>query len=107
MSNSYLYISIFFCALATFLTRILAFILFSKTGETPTLNYLKKHLPVMIMTILIFYGLSGSNLETTYAVPEIAAIMLSVLLHLKTKNALASIFISTIFYMIMLQSLFV
>ncbi len=106
MSNSYLYLSILFCALATFLTRVLAFILFSKTGESPTLNYLKRHLPVMIMTILIFYGLSGSNLKATYAIPEVAAIMLSVLLHLKTKNALISIFTSTIFYMIMLQSLF-
>lgn len=105
-SSSYLYISILFCALATFLTRILAFLLFSKISYSPTLDYLKRHLPVTIMTILVFYGLSGSNFKLTKGVPEILAIVLSVILHIKTRNALLSIVIPTVFYMIFIQTFF-
>lgn len=106
MDNSYLYISILFCAVATFLTRILAFLIFSKISYSPTLNYLKKHLPVTIMTILVFYGLTGSNFEKTSGIPEILSITLSVILHIKTRNALLSIVIPTVFYMIFIQTFF-
>ncbi|TYB33389.1 MAG: branched-chain amino acid ABC transporter [Flexistipes sinusarabici] len=106
MSSSYLYFAIFLCAVFTFLTRILAFLVFSQIKPNPTMDYLKRHLPVMIMTILIFYSLSGTNWDHTKGIPEISAIALSALLHLKKKNALLSIFLSTAFYMILIQSIF-
>jgi len=106
MSSGYLYFSIFLCALFTFLTRILAFLVFSKVKPNPTMDYLKRNLPVMIMTILIFYALSGTEWHHTKGIPEISAIALSAALHLKTKNALISIFLSTAFYMILSQSIF-
>jgi branched-subunit amino acid transport protein AzlD len=58
------------------------------------------------MTILVFYGLSGSSFKLTKGVPEILAIVLSVILHIKTRNALLSIVIPTVFYMIFIQTFF-
>lgn len=106
MSNTYLYFSILLCAVFTFLTRILAFLVFSKVKPNPTMDYLKRHLPVMIMTILIFYALSGTDWNKTKGIPEILTIILAALLHLKMKNALISIFSSTVFYMILMQTVF-
>lgn len=70
------------------------------------MDYLKRHLPVMIMTILIFYAISGTDWNQTKGIPEALAISLAAILHIKKKNALISIFSATIFYMVLLQTIF-
>lgn len=106
MDSTYVYISILLCALFTFLTRILAFIVFSRSKPNPSMDYLKRHLPVMIMTILIFYSLSGTDWDSTKGFPELLTIGIAVILHIKSKNALISILSSTVFYMLILQTFF-
>ena len=47
---------------ATFLTRLLPFLLFRNRAEHPLTNYLGRYLPPAIMTILVLYSLQGVDL---------------------------------------------
>lgn len=103
--NTYeIYLAIFVMTLANYLTRVLPFLFFSKKEPPSFVIYIEKYFPPIIMTILIFYTLSGIDLKNElYAFKEIIAILFTAFLHYKFNNFLVSIFVGTIFYMVLVQ----
>lgn len=101
-------ITIACCALATILTRFLPFLFFSGKKPTPAyVQYLGKALPAAIFGMLVVYCLkSVSFISGTYGLPEIIAIVFTVLLHLWKRQMLVSIAGGTVCYMLLVQLIF-
>ncbi|MDR0936052.1 MAG: AzlD domain-containing protein [Oscillospiraceae bacterium] len=96
-------------ALATFLTRVLAFLIFPAGKPTPKfIGYLGRVLPFAITSMLIVYCLKNSEiLAAPHGAPELLAILLVAALFLAFKNSLVAIAAGTIAYMVMVQLIFV
>lgn len=106
MNSSYLFIGIVVAFLATYTTRIIPFILFAKKEPSKTLRYIEIYLPVMIMIVLVFYAIKDvSFLSYPYGIAEIVGILTAFFIHLVFKHALASIIISTMVYMFLVQNI--
>ena len=95
-------------ALCTLMTRALPFWVLGRKKEVPkTVQYLGKVLPPAIMMILVVYCLKNVNIfEGSRGIPEALAIALVTGLHLWKKNTLLSIGAGTVFYMILVQTVF-
>ncbi|WP_298703711.1 branched-chain amino acid transporter permease [uncultured Veillonella sp.] len=93
----------------TMVTRFISFALFAKSGKPPAIvSYLGKVLPGAVMGLLVVYALKGTVILTyPYGLPELLAVLLLVGIHLYKRNFLISILSSTIFYMILVQAVFV
>lgn len=105
MTTGKLVISILIMAAITFGTRLAPFIIFGR-GEKPPeiIIYLGKYLPPAIITIIIVYcfkdvSLTGGN----RGIPELLASITVILLQLKLKNTMVSIFAGTAVYMTLLH----
>lgn len=96
-------------AAATMITRFLPFLLFPAGKETPKyIEYLGKSLPYATMGLLVVYCLKGVTLTVApFGLPEILAIAGIVLLHCWKRNSLLSIGAGTVFYMVLVQIVFV
>ena len=96
-------------AVLTFGLRAAPFILFSKTGGTPkVITYLGNALPPAVMGMLIVYCLRNiSVFESPFGIPELIAVVTVAALHLWRKNNLISILGGTVFYMVLIQFVFV
>ncbi|MDX4012871.1 branched-chain amino acid transporter permease [Aliarcobacter skirrowii] len=105
MSSFDIFIIILTASLATILTRILPFVIFKKSKESSEQFLLfEKVMPLMIMIILVFYTLKDIEFtEFPFGISEIIAVLLTIFIHLKYKNIFLSIFLSTFFYMILVQ----
>ena len=101
-------ITIAMIVLGTALTRYLPFMLFPAGKQTPPyVRYLGKVLPSAVFGLLVIYCLRNVNvLGGTYGIPELLAITLVIILHLWKRQMLLSIAGGTIFYMILVQTLF-
>lgn len=103
--SKYFILCVFMGFLATYGSRILPFFLFKKSREnSQTLSFIQKNMPLMIMVILVFYTLFSydfSNSKILYSF--IFCSFLALILQIISKNALLSIFISVIVYMIFLR----
>lgn len=107
MSDSYLILAILVAALATFLTRLIPFLLFSKKKPSKTLKYVQLYTPLAIMIILVFYTLKDVSFITyPYALPEILGIVITFIVQIKFNKPLLSILVATICYMFFVQYLF-
>ena len=95
-------------ALVTIALRFLPFLIFSGNRKTPPfVNYLGKVLPFAIMGMLVVYCLRGITFTAMpFGIPELLACAAVVLLHLWKRNTLLSIAGGTIFYMILVQTIF-
>ncbi len=99
----------------TFFTRLVPFALFGRTDEPPRLvKRLGEILPPAVIGILVVYCLRnirftglGSLAELGTFLPPFLAIGVVILLHLWKRNNLLSIGGGTIFYMILVQLVFV
>lgn len=96
-------------AVCTFLTRALPFLIFKDTDRIPQIIlYLGKVLPMAIMFLLVLYCVRNTAfLKYPYGLPEILGILVVVVLHLWKRNNMISIIGGTVFYMIMVQMIFV
>lgn len=101
-------ITIAMIVLGTALTRYLPFMLFPAGKQTPPyVRYLGKVLPSAVFGLLVIYCLRNVNvLGGTFGIPELLAITLVIVLHLWKRQMLLSIASGTIFYMILVQTLF-
>lgn len=99
---------IFAVALGTMITRFTPFLLFPETREQPkTVLYLGRALPAAMMGLLVVYCLKNVSLaRAPYGLPELIAILATAALHLWRRNALLSIGLGTIVYMILIQRVF-
>lgn len=95
--------------LGTMTTRFLPFILFPANKKTPPLiEFLGKVLPSAVMGMLVVYSLKDTNILTSFhGLPEALAVALTVFLQLKLKKFLLTVTAGTIFYMVLVQYVFI
>jgi branched-subunit amino acid transport protein AzlD len=86
-------------------TRFLPFIVFSEKRDTPAfIQYIGKYLPSAVFGMLVVYCLKDvSLLSGTHGIPELIAIVITILLHKWQKQMLLSIAGGTACYMILLH----
>ena len=111
MAETNFYLYAFICILvsgaATFLTRLIPFVLFSGGRQMPEkLKKIADILPSAVIAVLVIYGLSPSlaalDLST---LSSFIALSLCVLVHLWRKNTLLSMFVGTGTYMLLIHIL--
>lgn len=96
-------VTIGICAVATMFTRFLPFIIFSEKRKPPKIiTYLGNVLPAAVYGLLVVYCLKSVSItQAPYGLPELAAIIVTVLVHLLKRNMLLSMAAGTIIYMIL------
>ncbi len=96
-------------AAVTLLTRALPFLLFDRGGKPPeTVLYLGRVLPPAVIAMLVVYCLRGVELSTVSGwLPQAIAVAAVVGLHKWKHNTLLSIFGGTLFYMALVQMVFI
>lgn len=90
-------------AIATALTRFLPFLLFKKSVHNEKLIFLQKNSGLIIMSILLVYAISTLGVGGAMLVFAVLCAALAVFMQFIFKNALLSIAVSTILYMILLR----
>lgn len=94
--------------LGTVITRFLPFILFRGEGNNNYINYLGKVLPYAAIGLLVVYCLKGVSFTNySYGIPEAISIICIVVLHYWKGNTLLSIGLSTVIYMLLVQTVFI
>ena len=101
-------ITIDLCVIGTMATRFLPFIIFNSKKPTPKyIEYLGKALPAAIFGMLVIYCLKNvSVFSGSHGLPELIAIILTILLHLWKRQTLLSIAGGTVCYMLLVQMVF-
>lgn len=95
-------------AIATMITRFLPFLIFPPEKKVPEyVEYLGKTLPYATMGLLVVYCLKGIQLTAApFALPELLAVAVIVMIHWWKGNSLLSIGAGTVFYMFLVQIVF-
>ena len=95
-------------ALVTASTRFLPFLLFGGKRETPqVITRLGQALPCAIMGMLVVYCMKDvSVLTPPYGIPELIGCGVVAALHIWKRNALLSIGVGTVCYMLLVQFVF-
>lgn len=89
---------------ATFLTRVLPFVLLYKVADHPLLTFLGRFLPPALMVLLVIYSFKNEEILSVGFVPELLGLAAVLVLHLLMRNALLSILGGTGCYMLIVQS---
>jgi branched-subunit amino acid transport protein AzlD len=89
------------------LTRFLPFMVFSEKRTTPAfIQYIGKYLPSAVFGMLVIYSLKDvSLLRGSHGIPELLAILVTILLHKWKRQMLVSIAGGTVCYMLLLHLL--
>ncbi|MGG7072727.1 AzlD domain-containing protein [Campylobacter sp. 9BO] len=99
-----LFVAVLLSAVATFITRATPFYLMKSKGESRLMSVIQKYMGLMIMVILVSYGLKDVKFSVyPYGAAEILAFLSAIITHLKLKNMLLTISISTAVYMSLLR----
>lgn len=95
-------------AITTFATRSFPFIVFAGNKKLPPIiTYLGKVLPPAVISMLVVYCLRNVSFAAyPHAIPEVAAIAATALLHIWKRNNLLSIGVGTVLYMVLIQTVF-
>ena len=106
MNDTYISMMIAVMAIVTIVLRFLPFIVFDHGEQLPEwITYLGKVLPPAIMSMLLVYCLRNINLvEGNHGFPEVICVGIAMLIHNWKRNTLLSIGVSTLLYMIIIQS---
>lgn len=96
-------------AVFTALTRFLPFLAFPEGRKRPkVIKYLGTVLPYALIGMLVVYCFkSVSVFAYPYCIPELLAVVLVAALHIWKRNTLISVFGGVIFYMVLVQCVFV
>ena len=99
--------SIAIISAVTLILRALPFVVF-RSGKIPKfITYLGNALPYAIMGMLVVYCLRGTDfLSSAHGIPEIAAALSVVILHVWKRKTLLSICGGTAVYMLLVQLVF-
>ncbi len=108
MTTAQKLLTIALCAAGTMATRFLPFLIFSSRRPTPAfIRYLGKVLPGAVFGMLVIYCLkSVSFVRYSYGIPELIAVAVTALLHVKKRQMLLSIAGGTVAYMLLVQLVF-
>lgn len=106
MSDKYITMVIAVMTIVTILLRFLPFMIFDHGEQLPGgISYLGKVLPPAIMSMLLVYCIRNINLvEGNHGFPELICVGVAMLMHNWKRNTLLSIGVSTLLYMIIIQS---
>lgn len=100
-------ITVVVVVLGTMTTRFLPFIIFPEGKKPPAvITYLGKVLPCAVIGLLVVFCLKDVPESTNYGLPELIAILFIVVLHKWKKSTLLSIGGGTVFYMVLVQTIF-
>ena len=104
--NTHAALLVFAMAVVTMLLRFLPFLLFR--NQTPRyISYLGEVLPAAIIGMLVVYCLKDTVLtEPPFCVPELLAGLAVAGLQIWKRNSLLSILGGTVFYMVLVQTVF-
>ena len=93
---------------ATFLTRIISFLIFPPHKPLPPfIAFLGKALPIAIMGLLVVLALKDTNLMAyPYGLPEIIASLGTIAIHLLWRKLILSVVGGTAIYMALVQLVF-
>lgn len=93
-------------AAIAFASRLLPFVLFSRTQPPHWVATVETVLPPLVLWLLVFYSLSTVAWRTMpYGIPALAGVAMTVLAHRWKHNSLLSIFSGTAVYMILTRLL--
>ena len=101
-------ITVAIVVVGTLLTRFSAFLIFPTGKKAPDfVLYLGKALPTSVMGMLVVYTFKETVvLSYPYGIPELIALIVTLVLHLWKRNMLVSIGVGTVVYMILIQAVF-
>lgn len=93
---------------ATFLTRIISFLIFPPHKPLPPfIAFLGKALPIAMMGLLVVLALKDTNLMAyPYGLPEIIASLGTIAIHLLWRKLILSVIGGTAIYMVLVQLVF-
>ena len=102
-------ITIAIVVIGTMATRFLPFVIFNSKTKTPAyVQYLGKVLPSATMSLLVIFSLRHVDISGIYhGIPDIIAVVVTILLHLWKENMFLSIGGGTILYMVLVQQVFI
>jgi branched-subunit amino acid transport protein AzlD len=104
MRDSLVVLAVMACI--TFASRLLPFLLFSRTRPPRWVATVETVLPPLVLWLLVFYSLDGIAWRTTpYGIPALAGVAIAVLVHRWKHSALLSILSGTAVYMILTRLL--
>ena len=108
MTHNQMLFTVLIIMLSTMLTRFLVFFIFPPTKEPPRfITYLGKVLPPSAIGLLVIYALKDVQItQMPFAIPELFAILVIIILHKWRRNTLISIASGTIVYMLFVQVVF-
>lgn len=101
-SNMEILIALIVASLATFITRFLPYAFLKNLTQNYWLRFLQKNSALFIMVVLIFYALNTTR-SLYYPWAEILGILVALVVQILGKNALVSIAVSTILYMVVIR----
>lgn len=106
MNDKHIIMVIAVMSAVTIFLRFLPFIIFDHGEELPGwISYLGKVLPPAIMSMLLIYCLRNVNpVEGNHGFPELICVTAAMIIHNWKRNTLLSIGVSTVLYMIIIQS---
>ena len=105
--NSYLLMMILAASLVTVLLRFLPFWILRGRKTPDYIVYLGSVLPYAIMGMLVVYCLRETPvLSAPHGIPELIAVLTTVLLHIYKRSTLLSILAGTVCYMFLIQVIF-
>ena len=108
MSNQFIILSILVISAVTIAIRFLPFLLFNKKDPPPVVVYLGKTLPYAAMGMLVVYCLKNVSFSQWNSfLPELISGLLVTISYLWKRNAILSILIGTICYMLLVQLVFI
>ena len=95
-------------ALTTFATRAVPFLVFPRGKEIPAVvRYLGRVLTPAVIGMLVVYCLKTTPvLAAPHGIPEAAAVLVTVVLHVWKRNNLLSIGAGTVLYLFLVQAVF-
>ena len=96
------------CALVTYLTRGLPYLMFGGKRELPKIvTYLGSVLPSSIMIILVVYCLRHIKFTVfPYGLAELISVAVVLVMQIWKKNTLLSILLGTVCYMVLIRTVF-
>lgn len=92
---------IFICALGTYLTRVLAYVLINKSNSF--LDFLQKNMPLMIMVFLVAYFFKDKMSANAIPLNEIYGFLFVCFLHFVFKKWFLSIFGGLVLYLFLVN----
>lgn len=101
-------LSIGVIALATWVCRSAAFLIFGGRKDIPkAVIYLGKALPPAIMAILVFYCLREMDMtKYPFGLAEIITVVFAAVLQWKRENTILTTAASTVIYMVLIRTIF-